>query len=617
MASSIQFRYLGNIAVPNFKGADTIMATGQSTTGNGNNMPILQFENNEAYGAMQGGFTLWWVGSQDPQPAANAQDSVIKNLKIWNIYNKAVYMYPSQKVTFDGLKIRGSVQRRQPVLRQRRLLRRLFVEGHRHPQLGHSRDGGRHHGAGSGLWSGTQPDGREFVSAEPRQRRGADQWVGQRLLDGQQAGGGEQHPVRGAAGPESERHRDGPRRRERAGMPGKLDEVRVYAYNGVATDNFQVYHSSTSVLPRPPAGCTPTTRAGIKGLTCPIAAQGPVVPTATLSASPTSIAAGAASTLTWATSNATTVSINQGIGTVAASGTRSVSPAATTTYTLTATNAAGSVTATATVSIAAGDTTPPEISAVASVNVTATGATITFTTNEPAFHQVEYGRTTAYGTLTTLDTTLRTSHTQVLTGLTSGTVYHYRAHATDAAGNRGMSADFTFTTSGGPPPPTAISIWSASAAPTTFATADSSSVELGLKFRSDVAGTVTGVRFYKGTITTGTHSGTLWTASGTKLASATFTGETASGWQTVSFSSPVAITANTVYVVSYHSNVGHYAYTAYGFTNAGVDNGPLHALKAGVSGDNGVYTKLSSIAFPTSSYNSSNYWVDILFVPAP
>ena len=58
-----QFRYLGNIEVPNFKGADTVMATGQSTTMNGNNMPLRQFENNEAYGAMQGGFTYWWISS--------------------------------------------------------------------------------------------------------------------------------------------------------------------------------------------------------------------------------------------------------------------------------------------------------------------------------------------------------------------------------------------------------------------------------------------------------------------------------------------------------------------------------------------------------------------------
>ena len=54
-----------------------------------------------------------------------------------------------------------------------------------------------------------------------------------------------------------------------------------------------------------------------------------------------------------------------------------------------------------------------------------------------------------------------------------------------------------------------------------------------MKFRSDVAGQVTGVRFYKGSGNTGTHIGNLWSSTGTLLASATFTGESASGWQQV------------------------------------------------------------------------------------
>jgi hypothetical protein len=135
-----------------------------------------------------------------------------------------------------------------------------------------------------------------------------------------------------------------------------------------------------------------------------------------------------------------------------------------------------------------------------------------------------------------------------------------------------------------------------------------------VKFRSDVAGTVTGVRFYKGVNNTGTHTGTLWSSTGTMLATATFTSETASGWQTVTFSSPVAIAANTVYVVSYHTNTGRYAYTYNTFATAGVDNGPLHALKAGVSGGNGVFRYAGSRAFPDASFNSSNYWVDVVFV---
>src|SRR5688500_9906314 len=77
----------------------------------------------------------------------------------------------------------------------------------------------------------------------------------------------------------------------------------------------------------------------------------PTLPTVTMSGAPTSITSGAAWTLPWSSTGATTVSINQGIGTVAASGTRSVSPTATTTYAVTATNAAGSVTDPATVTV--------------------------------------------------------------------------------------------------------------------------------------------------------------------------------------------------------------------------------------------------------------------------
>src|SRR2546427_10247628 len=102
---------------------------------------------------------------------------------------------------------------------------------------------------------------------------------------------------------------------------------------------------------------------------------------------PTSILVGQSSTLTWNTTNATSVTIDQGVGSVAGAGTRIVSPTATTTYTLTATNATGSATATVTLTLTA-DTTPPVISGVTSSNLTSAGATIAFTTSEPAYHQV-------------------------------------------------------------------------------------------------------------------------------------------------------------------------------------------------------------------------------------
>ncbi|MCA1466256.1 DUF4082 domain-containing protein, partial [Bradyrhizobium sp. NBAIM18] len=81
-----------------------------------------------------------------------------------------------------------------------------------------------------------------------------------------------------------------------------------------------------------------------------------------------------------------------------------------------------------------------------------------------------------------------------------------------------------------------------------------SPVEVGVKFTASVNGTITGLRFYKGSLNTGPHIADLWSSTGTLLATATFTNETASGWQQVNFSTPVAITAGTTYVASYHTN---------------------------------------------------------------
>ncbi|MBW4589165.1 DUF4082 domain-containing protein [Aetokthonos hydrillicola Thurmond2011] len=157
------------------------------------------------------------------------------------------------------------------------------------------------------------------------------------------------------------------------------------------------------------------------------------------------------------------------------------------------------------------------------------------------------------------------------------------------------------------------SIWNSTATPTVVADPDTAATELGVKFRSDINGYIKSIRFYKSITNTGTHTGTLWNSSGTKLASATFTNETASGWQQVNFTTPVAITANTTYIASYHTNVGHYSADEGYFANSGVDNAPLHALSNGTSGGNGVYHYGSTSAFPSSTYNSSNYWVDVVF----
>jgi uncharacterized protein (TIGR03437 family) len=138
-----------------------------------------------------------------------------------------------------------------------------------------------------------------------------------------------------------------------------------------------------------------------------------------------------------------------------------------------------------------------------------------------------------------------------------------------------------------------------------------------MKFRSKVAGYVLGVRFYKGPGNKGTHYGRLWSNTGTLLASAQFTNETASGWQQVIFSKPVAVSANTTYVVSYRAPSGRYSVDEGFFSGSGLASGPLYAFRDGEAGSNGVYKYGSTTAFPTSSFKSSNYWVDAVFNTAP
>jgi phosphodiesterase/alkaline phosphatase D-like protein len=100
------------------------------------------------------------------------------------------------------------------------------------------------------------------------------------------------------------------------------------------------------------------------------------------------------------------------------------------------------------------DTTAPVISSVNSSNITVFGATITWSTNELATSQVEYGLTEEYGSTTTLDATKVNSHSVELTDLKAGKTYHYQVISKDAANNQKVSADETFTTtsrSGGMP----------------------------------------------------------------------------------------------------------------------------------------------------------------------
>jgi hypothetical protein len=144
-------------------------------------------------------------------------------------------------------------------------------------------------------------------------------------------------------------------------------------------------------------------------------------------------------------------------------------------------------------------------------------------------------------------------------------------------------------------------------------------IELGLKFRTEVAGLATGVRFYKFAADTGPHTGSLWTADGTLLAATAFAGETAEGWQEALFATPVPLTEYTTYVVSRFSPTGVFAYANAYFNDAGHADPPLYAFQNGelfAPGANGVFRSGAS-GFPTDDFGGTNYWVDVLFEAPP
>jgi phosphodiesterase/alkaline phosphatase D-like protein len=99
------------------------------------------------------------------------------------------------------------------------------------------------------------------------------------------------------------------------------------------------------------------------------------------------------------------------------------------------------------------DSAAPVISKVsATPSSTGNGATITWTTDELATSQVEYGLTAGYGFATPLNMTLVTSHVVGLSGLSPRTTYHYRVKSQDDMGNAAVSGDYTFTTADDDPP---------------------------------------------------------------------------------------------------------------------------------------------------------------------
>jgi hypothetical protein len=148
------------------------------------------------------------------------------------------------------------------------------------------------------------------------------------------------------------------------------------------------------------------------------------------------------------------------------------------------------------------------------------------------------------------------------------------------------------------------------ATPKVATDSDRMAVELGMRFSSAKGGTVNGVRYYRGPSNAGPHTGSLWDASGKRLATVTFSNETKSGWQTAYFATPVKVTAGKGYVASYLAPKGGYSDDTHYFDKAKT----VGDLK--VPAGAGVYAYGPKGGYPTDNWFNSNYYVDVLFTPS-
>jgi hypothetical protein len=161
------------------------------------------------------------------------------------------------------------------------------------------------------------------------------------------------------------------------------------------------------------------------------------------------------------------------------------------------------------------------------------------------------------------------------------------------------------------------SVWNNTTVGANSLVGEAASLELGVKFKANVPGKINGIRFYKHAANTGIHSGSLWTTEGGLIATAQFNNETASGWQEVTFSSPVRIEPGKIYVASYFTPTGAYAATLDAFLSPVLSNGGLLSIPSvEEAGGNGLYKYSNRTDFPDQVSNGgANYWVDVVFDP--
>ncbi len=195
--------------------------------------------------------------------------------------------------------------------------------------------------------------------------------------------------------------------------------------------------------------------------------------------------------------------------------------------------------------------------------------------------------------------------------LASSTKYTATVTATATTGvGMAAPAQWSFTTAKPPAQPGVCpcTLFDDADGPSNSPDSETRSVKLGVAFKADSPGNITGVRFYKAGQNSGTHTIALWKADGTQLATATVSNESTSGWQQATFDAPVAITTNTTYIASYTAPNGRYSYTSGGLASP-IVRSPLKSVSSG-----GRYTYGTGAPLSTSS---ANYWVDPVYEPSP
>ncbi|MFC0247610.1 DUF4082 domain-containing protein [Citricoccus parietis] len=148
------------------------------------------------------------------------------------------------------------------------------------------------------------------------------------------------------------------------------------------------------------------------------------------------------------------------------------------------------------------------------------------------------------------------------------------------------------------------------AAPETLVSGDGAAVELGMAVTTDRDITVHALRYYRGTEPGSAGTGSVWDSDGDRIAHVAFPAGTAPGWYTAFLDAPVHLTAGSTFTVSRHAPDGGYAHTSGDFAQ------PRTVGALTLAGDNGLFRYGDGSASPNETWDSTNYFVDLLYAEA-